>query len=516
MVVRVGAFLRIDHAPEDFRAEVERQVGGEVERRTGPGGRKRTVERVTLVRYHRRTMVVPRGAADIVRDTAARLNVALEWRSECTAGQPAGRAIDDLGVALRPYQVRAVEAAVRRVQSLVHLPCGGGKTTIGCAIVAHLGLPAVVVVPTLDIRHQWIETLRRMGIAAVSGLDRQIVGGEVAVMLPAGLDGGPAEQSALDSAAVLIVDECHRTPATTWTDCVGRCPARWRIGLTATPTRADGRGWELPFHFGPTIVPATAEDLIEAGYLVRPRIVPVATGWDAPASCRPMAWWCESCDDLVPEHETEVDGDGVRRCQRFRARRLCRGEAIATDRQFPIRWGAAMAAAAESAQRVGLVADLAANAIDAGRTVLVLLPTVEACRYMTERLTAGGRSARCLTGAETKSKRMSALEQVRAGEIRALVATRVADEGLDVPAIDVVILGEPGKSTGRALQRAGRCMRPGGSPPLVYDLVDAGPEFERQWDCRANGYVQALGRAAVWCFRPVDVQTAKKCVNHTA
>ena len=38
----------------------------------------------------------------------------------------------------------------------------------------------------------------------------------------------------------LVVDECHLTPARTFTDCANEFPAKFRIGITGTPKRKDG------------------------------------------------------------------------------------------------------------------------------------------------------------------------------------------------------------------------------------------------------------------------------------
>jgi len=59
-------------------------------------------------------------------------------------------------------------------------------------------------------------------------------------------------------------------------------------------------------------------------------------------------------------------------------------------------------------------------------------------------------------------------------EIKALFATTVADEGLDLPGLDTLILTTPTKSMGRIQQRIGRIMRRADDKkePLVIDLVD--------------------------------------------
>jgi len=72
-----------------------------------------------------------------------------------------------------------------------------------------------------------------------------------------------------------------------------------------------------------------------------------------------------------------------------------------------------------------------------------------------------------------------------------LVATKLADEGLDVRALDCLITA-PGRASAPTTQRAGRVMRPEGRAPIVFDPVDGGP-FRRAWSARARAYRSELG-----------------------
>ena len=56
-----------------------------------------------------------------------------------------------------------------------------------------------------------------------------------------------------------------------------------------------------------------------------------------------------------------------------------------------------------------------------------------------------------------------------------VVASTLADEGLDVPRMDRVILAFPGRTKGRTAQRLGRLMRPHPDKrgAVLFDIVDA-------------------------------------------
>src|SRR5690606_22494372 len=71
---------------------------------------------------------------------------------------------------------------------------------------------------------------------------------------------------------VVVVDECHRVPASTWTHVVNAFPARWRFGLTGTPKRRDGLHAVMHLYMGPTIYTVPAEAVQRAGGTVTPTL----------------------------------------------------------------------------------------------------------------------------------------------------------------------------------------------------------------------------------------------------
>ena len=70
-----------------------------------------------------------------------------------------------------------------------------------------------------------------------------------------------------------------------------------------------------------------------------------------------------------------------------------------------------------------------------------------------------GQSSRGNQKGMTQKQQLAQLQRFRSGEINVLVATSVGEEGLDVPAADLVVLYEPVPSAVRAIQRRGRTAR---------------------------------------------------------
>jgi superfamily II DNA or RNA helicase len=87
---------------------------------------------------------------------------------------------------------------------------------------------------------------------------------------------------------------------------------------------------------------------------------------------------------------------------------------------------------------------------------------------------------------------------MRAGDLSVIVATQLADEGLDLPELDTVVLAAPSSHKAATRQRVGRACRAmdGKRPPWVVDMVDDGRWALRKWSAR-----NALYRSLGWTIR---------------
>jgi superfamily II DNA or RNA helicase len=386
----------------------------------------RIPERLSFVRYdaHGR-VVLPRGAVHLLRAEALRAGEPLRFEDARVAGVPADFASR---VALRDYQVEAIDRIRRGLQGIVEVATGGGKTTIGVSSVASLARSALVIVHTHDLLQQWVETARRIlkvepGIIAAG----QVAAAPFTVATVQTLAALPdAEIQALGARfGVVIVDECHRSPAAMFQRVLEHLPARYRVGLTATPDRDDGLTPLLEWTFGPRIFGIGLDKLVAAGHLQRPRARIVHTSF-----------------------AFRYTGPADR----------------------PAMLDALTADAARNATTVGIAVDEARQ----GHTVLVLSERVAHCRALAEAIEAQGVRSACLVGHVKSAERTAILGAFREGAIAVVVASTLADEGLDVPRLSRLVLAFPSRAKGRLTQRIGRLMRPHASKrdAVVYDLVD--------------------------------------------
>jgi superfamily II DNA or RNA helicase len=135
------------------------------------------------------------------------------------------------------------------------------------------------------------------------------------------------------------------------------------------------------------------------------------------------------------------------------------------------------------------------------------MPRKEACEVLRRILADLGVEAEVATGDVSKRARRSSLDSIRSGRSNVIVATQLADEGLDLPSVDVVINASPGRSGGRAKQRVGRALRRAGLDPLIFEIVDLG-EFEGQWESRRAAYATEYGDRSLASRDPLSFESA--------
>jgi superfamily II DNA or RNA helicase len=58
-----------------------------------------------------------------------------------------------------------------------------------------------------------------------------------------------------------------------------------------------------------------------------------------------------------------------------------------------------------------------------------------------------------------KKQRNAAMEEFKAGNLRTMIATSLADEGLDLPNVELLIMVSGGRSSQKTIQRASRALR---------------------------------------------------------
>jgi superfamily II DNA or RNA helicase len=153
----------------------------------------------------------------------------------------------------RPYQTEALAAWNKAGgRGVVVLPTGAGKTHLAMMAIDAKRRSTLVVAPTLDLVRQWFDVLK----ATFGGAIGVVGGGEhrVEPLTVTTYDSAYLHMEHLGARFGLVVfDEVHHLPSPTYALAAKLSLAPYRLGLTATPERADGLDAALAGIVGPTV-----------------------------------------------------------------------------------------------------------------------------------------------------------------------------------------------------------------------------------------------------------------------
>lgn len=367
---------------------------------------------------------------------------------------------------LKPEQVPLVNAVIGTVTpghgGVLDAACGTGKTVMALYLIAHWGKTATILVHNEALADQWAERA-----AEFLGLEPKEIGrvqqdkcefkGKKLVICVIESAAFAVHSKRTDYpeefynwAGVTVYDEVHRHAATTWHKAVARFPASIRLGLSATPERPDGMEQIIYNHIGPIVARSEV-------HAVEPKV-------------------------FMIEHETKVS---KARYHKWRGGQL-------TDEVNPSKL---INLLAKNDARNAMLAEYVADALETDRKIMVLSDRLDQLREIkklaaTKLATSVGGTI--VEGADERiyvklKKRTWSLDKYVGGMVkeRREEAARansifgtyaIASEGLDIPALDTLVMATPRTNVE---QSVGRILRvwTGKAKPYVVDIVDIGVEF---------------------------------------
>ena len=360
--------------------------------------------------------------------------------SEPRKGTPLSLSINE-GVQERWYQQEAAEAALAHGGGVVRAPTGSGKTVIAARIIKDAGVNAVVLVPTIDLLYQTREFLEwafgtKVGMMGAGVVDPQPVTVATTRTMAKVLDTtyyqfkyddiGDDDFTEVESdmgewlksLGLLIVDECHVVAADTAYNIATNLNVAIKVGLSASPWRDDNADIKIEAALGPIVYRVGVETLVKEGFLVPPMFRIIDTKPTPDAEGKTYESWAKAYRSVVVDNKHRND----------------------------------------------LVVKTVNDLVDQGRIVLLLVKQLkhgEKLRKMIPKsVFIAGSSPAEIQAFHQSGDRERILNDLRRGDVRCVIATSVADMGVDVPALDALVLAGGGKSSTRHLQRIGRVCRP--------------------------------------------------------
>lgn len=343
----------------------------------------------------------------------------------------------------RGYQTRVVNASVANGNGVIKAATGSGKTTMAARTIFALQSRTIFIVHTRDLLYQTIEAFQRMFPSEMIG---QIGDGvfkwediTVATMQSLAMlgnvkyesnkydeDGTSAREDKKywqredlkvlfneysNTVAVVMFDEVQLISSQTAFGVRFLFKnANFAFGYSASPWRDDGSDLMIEAAFGARICDITASELIDLGYLVRP-VIEVK-------KVQNNIWHGKTYSDI---YQSAIVDNAMRNVQ--------------------------------------VISDAYAE-FNAGKNTLVLVTRIAHGEILEGAFHDMDIPATFISGKSRMKDRKRVIQEMRDGKKQIVIASTIADVGLDVPRLESIVEAGAGKSSVTALQRLGRVMRP--------------------------------------------------------
>lgn len=310
-----------------------------------------------------------------------------------------------------------------------------GKTFTAIAIAAKLGQKTLIVVHTLALRTQWEKEIEKcLGVApGIIGSGKFNTDPIIVVANVQTLSKRIMEVRSMFG--TIILDEMHHVSAPTFAGIIDKCTSRYKIGLSGTLKRKDGKHVIFNDYFGFDVHRPPKEN-----YIV-PRVVIIKSEIRFPDSSKLP--WAKRVNEVAYN-------DGYQK----------------------------------------LVSQLASVYAAKGHRVLVVSDRVQFLKRCAE-LT--GNNAICITGELDHKDREQELDKIRSGEKEILYGSQsIFSEGISVNELSVLILGTPLNNEPLLTQLIGRVVRKskGKQQPVIVDIHLKGATASRQARARSALYIR--------------------------
>lgn len=333
---------------------------------------------------------------------------------------------------LRPEQQQVFDQVIDT--SFINALVGWGKTFTALHIAKKWEQKTLVITHTTALRDQWIEEIK-----VLFGIDPGIIGSGIYDIEDHFIVVGNVQSiiKYLDRIkkefGTVILDEAHHCPATTFSHTVDSFHARYRLALSGTMTRKDGKHVIFQDYFGHNVYkPSQSNTINPTIHLVKSKI-----------ALNPSATWVDKINELT-------QNDEYRR----------------------------------------YISSIAGYHMATGHSVLVIADRVEFLEAIKNYL---GDSCVLITGNTSNEDRQLAKQQLLNREKMCVAGSRqIFSEGISINILSCVILAVPLSNDALLEQIIGRIMReyPDKLNPIVVDIQFSGWLDKKQNNDRLSFYLK--------------------------
>ena len=380
---------------------------------------------------------------------------------------------------LRSYQRDAIARMVRNKRGILQLPTGAGKTVLAVGIVGELKRNTIFFCHTKELIKQTqaqfekyypdlkvgiigdgvidpgpitIASIQTISSWLIPPNERKQKSGELTTAFHARLEKynkkmeewvtlNEKANKFLKKFPVAIFDECHHLAADTFFTCAQACEGtEYLFALSATPWRDDNADLLIEAGSGSTIYSLSLSDVVGMGFLL------------------PAEIHLHDYEPLPPMNLSNSYAEQYKIC-------------ITTNDN-----------------RNNKIVDVIVNEAKKDSSILVLCREIEHLEVLKSLLDQQNVKSDIIYS-KTKN-RLELLEKFKNKDIQILLGSTIFDEGVDIPAVDCVVLAGAGRSRVKAYQRIGRALRiyPGKEKAIIHDFKDDMKPFSYHFNARLRLY----------------------------
>jgi superfamily II DNA or RNA helicase len=310
---------------------------------------------------------------------------------------------------------------------------GWGKTFTALHLAHKFGQKTLVVTHTTMLRDQWVDEIK-----ALFGMTPGIIGSgtfdiEDHFIVVGNVQTVTKNISTLSKEfGTVILDEAHHVPANTFASLIDGMYSRYRIALSGTMERTDGKHVIFRDYFGDKIYKPPQS------HTMNPTVKIINTGMRLPSDVT----WVEKINALLYDEEYQ-----------------------------------------------SFIASMAKIQIHHGHSVLVVADRTEFLEKVKEKV---GETCTLVTGDTSYDERKQIIEQLETGQKMCVAGSRqIFSEGISINRLSCVILAVPTSNPISLEQIIGRVMRlhPDKPDPVVLDIAFSSPVEKRQGALRMGFYM---------------------------
>lgn len=376
----------------------------------------------SVIRYNDKTVLItiPIGRVDLIPDGYTIIDKRIKNEAE----------FPEFNGTLRPSQQAVWDDLDDNC--IINAKVSWGKTFTALAIAAKLGQRTLIVTHTVPLRNQWAREVEKVFGAAPSvvGSGKFSTAGPITVGNVQSLYG--CMDQICKTFGTVIMDEMHHVSAPTFTKVIDKSYARYKVGLSGTIRRKDGKHVVFKDYFGNKIYTPPKENSVD------PEIDVIQPGIYLPEG--PSLGWAARVSLLM-------ESEAYREC----------------------------------------ISAIANHYAGQGHQVLTVSDRVDFLQNCAER--TGGA---CITG-QNPNEREEILLALENGQYNKLFATQsIFSEGMSHDPLSALILGTPVNNEPLLEQLIGRIQRvvPNKPTPKVIDVRLNGFTPEKQFQTRLGHYMR--------------------------